>query len=168
MIVNIRVTTADLCAGLDEGGRCRCCDADAPTLRALEQSAVAAIQSLTGRYLGVVASVTDILRFKSWPLALNNDPIGGVLTSLDQWNGTAWQAETLTNYFVDGSFVWPNTTFTWPLTPLVPYGSRRFRAIYQAGYTVSPTDSDVWDAPADIQQAVKLLVGHWLKTEKAW
>ena len=141
-------------------------DVDAPVLRQLEESAVQAIQNLTGRYWGVTTTLTELIRFKSWPLELANDPIGGVLTSLDQWNGSAWQAETLSNYYVDGSFVWPNVTYTWP-TYLPANATRRFRAIYQAGYTVDPLDADKWPAPADIQQAVKLLVGAYFENREA-
>lgn len=140
-------------------------DVDAPVLRQLEESAIQAIQRNTGHYYGVTAAITDTIRFRSWPLTLSNEPIGGTLTSLDQWNGSAWQAETLSNYYVDRSFVWPNTTYFWPIYPSSTV--RRFRAIYQAGYTVSPTDADVWPAPADVQQIVKLLVGHWFENREA-
>lgn len=142
-------------------------DVDAPVLRQLEESAVQAVQKITGRYYGVTAAITEIIRFRSWPLTLANDPIGGVLTSLDQWSGSAWQAETLSNYYVDGSFVWPNTTLSWPLNPSLPSSNQRFRAIYQAGYTVNPLDADVWPAPADVQQAVKMLVAHWFENREA-
>lgn len=142
-------------------------DVDAPVLRSLEEAAVKAIEALTGRCYGVVQSITEIKRFRSWPLELANAPIGGVLTSLESWNGSAWQAETLSNYYVQGSFVYPNTTWMWPLYPTVPSSSWRFRAIYQAGYTVDPTDADKWAAPADIQQAVKLLVGHWFENRES-
>jgi len=141
-------------------------DADAPVLRQLEESAVQAIQNLTGRYYGVTTTLTEDIRFKSWPLELANDPIGGVLTSLSQWNGAAWQAETLSNYYVDGTFVWPNTTFTWP-TFFPANTTRRFRAVYQAGYTVDPLDADKWPAPADIQQAVKMLVATWFEQRES-
>lgn len=141
-------------------------DADAPVLRSLEEAAVAAISQLTGRYLGVTASVTDIIRFNGWPLALNNDPIGGTLTSLEQWDGSAWRALTAADYYVDGSFVWPNSTYTPPAPWLVPAVTQRFRAIYQAGYAVDPTDADVWAAPEDIKQAVKLLVGNWFENRE--
>lgn len=139
-------------------------DVDAPVLRQLEESAIQAIQSLTGRWYGVVTTITETIRFRSWPLTLANDPIGGVLTSLEQWNGSAWQAETLSDYYVQGSFVYPNSTYS-PY-PVVPSVNQRFRAIYQAGYTVNPTDADVWPAPADIQQAVKLLVGAWFENRE--
>lgn len=142
-------------------------DVDAPVLRQLEESAVAAIQKLTGRYLGVTAAITDIIRFKGWPLGLANEPIGGVLTSLEQWDGSAWRALTAADYYVDGSLVWPNYTYTPPAPWLVPVVSQRFRAIYNAGYTVSPTDADVWSAPSDIQQAVKLLVGAWFENRES-
>lgn len=136
-------------------------DTDAPVLRSLEEAAVKAIEKLTGRYYGVTAAITDIVRFKGWPLELANEPIGGVLTSFDQWDGSAWAVQTLTDYYVDGSLVWPNSTFSGPAPWLAPSVSQRYRAIYQAGYTVDAGDADVWPAPADIQMAVKLLVGHW-------
>jgi uncharacterized phiE125 gp8 family phage protein len=141
-------------------------DVDAPVLRSLEEAAVKAIEALTGRCYGVVQTITDIIPFKGWPLALRNDPISGALTSLEQWNGSAYQAETLSNYYLIGSFVYPNTTFYWPIYPSLPNSARRFRAIYQAGYTVDPSDADKWAAPADIQQAVKLLVGHWFENRE--
>lgn len=142
-------------------------DLDAPVLRRLEEAAVKAVESITGRCYGVTQTVTDIRRFKGWPLELANVPIGGVLTSLEQWTGTAYQFETLSNYYVDGSFVWPNITFAWPLSLPISSQGRRFRAIYQAGYTVDPLDADVWPAPSDIQQAVKLLVGHWFENRES-
>jgi hypothetical protein len=141
-------------------------DADIPTLRLLEESAVKAVEKLTGRYYGIPAALTEIIRFRSWPLSLANEPIGGVITSLEQWDGSAWAVVAASNYYVDGAFIWPNATYTWPLSyvrygyPLTP---PRFRVIYQAGYTLDPLNADVWSAPADVQQAVKLLVGHWFE-----
>lgn len=142
-------------------------DADAPTLRLLEEAAVKAVQQQTGRYFGVVATQTEIIRFKGWPLQLANEPIGGVLTSLSQWDGSAWSLVASTDYYVDGSLIWPNATYSSPITWLVPTTSRRYQAVYQAGYTVDPNDADVWPAPSDIQQAVKLLVGHWFENRES-
>jgi len=135
-------------------------DVDAPVLRRLEESAVAAIQKETGRYYGVTAALTEEIRFQGFPLCLKNDPIGGVLTLLEQWDGSAYSTVSATSYYVWGSFVfgegsWSTLTLT------------RFRATYNAGYTVDPTDADVWAAPADVQQIVKLLVGHWMENRSA-
>lgn len=135
-------------------------DADAPVLRQLEQSAVAAIQQLTGRYYGVVQEIVEEIRFRGFPLALSNDPIGGVITLLEQWDSTAYATVATDQYYVFGSFVFAQGYWS-PLT------LTRFRATYDAGYTVDSLDEDVWDAPADIQQAVKLLVGHWFENRES-
>lgn len=135
-------------------------DLDAPVLRRLERAAVQAVQQITGRYYGVTSTITEIIRFRGFPLTLANDPIGGVLTSLEQWNGSAWSTVASTNYSVWNSFVFSEGT--WSTLSLT-----RFRAIYQAGYTAEPGDLDVWPAPADIQQAVKLLVGHWFENRES-
>lgn len=138
-------------------------DADAYMLRILEQAAVKAIEKLTGRYLGVTAARTETIRFVGWPLVLSNEPIGGVLTSLETWDGSAFQVQTLTDYSVEGSFVWPNST----TVSAEQTATRRVKVIYQAGYTVDPLDADVWDAPEDIKQAVRLLVGHWFENRES-
>lgn len=135
-------------------------DADAPVLRQLEEAAVQAVQQITGRYYGVTAEITETIRFRGFPLQLANDPIGGTLTLLEQWDGSAWSTVAASTYSVWNSFVFSEGEFsTLTLT--------RFRATYNAGYTVDPTDADVWPAPADIQQAVKLLVGHWFENREA-
>lgn len=131
-------------------------DADAPVLRSLEEAAIKAIEKLTGRYLGVTAAVTEVIRFRGFPLTLANTPIGGVLTSLDQWDGTAWALVDTTSYYVLESFIFNEGSWN-------PLSLTKFRAIYQAGYTVDALDADVWPAPADIQMAVKLLVGTWFE-----
>jgi len=145
--------------------------ADTATLRALEQAAIKAIQQQTGRYWGATATQTEIVRFRGivpgswWPLVLKSDPIGGVITSLEQWDGSAWALVDATNYYVDGSLIWPNASYTWPASYLMyPYVQVRFRVIYSAGYTAA---GDVWPAPEDIQQAVKLLVGAWYENRES-
>lgn len=135
--------------------------ADTATLRLLEQAAVKACEQITGRYLGVTAAISEDINFRDWPLTLSSDPIGGTLNSLSQWDGSAWAAVDAADYYVDGSFVWPTQTFTYPTNALYGTTSKRFRAVYQAGYTVDAGDANVWDAPKDIQAAVLLLVGHW-------
>jgi hypothetical protein len=135
-------------------------DADAPVLRQLEEAAVAAIQELTGRYYGVTSAITEVIRFRGFPLSLANDPIGGVITTLEQWDGSAWSTVDAASYSVWGSFIFAEGNWN-------PLSLTRFRATYQAGYTVNPLDADVWPAPADIQQAVKLLVGHWFENRES-
>jgi hypothetical protein len=113
-------------------------EAEVASLRRLEQAAIAAIQKRTGGYYGAA------------------------LTTLEQWTGSAWSVVAATDYYVSGSFVWPNSTATFPTTT-----PTRYRATYNGGYTVSASDSDVWDAPADVKQAVLLLVGHWYENREA-
>lgn len=143
--------------------------ADTAALRALEQSAIQAVQKITGHYYGVTATQTEITRFRGivpgswWPLQLKSDPIGGVITSLEQWDGAAWVLVAASNYYVDGSLVWPNASYTWPASYLYyPFTQLRFRVIYSAGYTVTG-DANVWPAPGDVQQAVKALVAYWFE-----
>lgn len=135
-------------------------DADAPTLRSLEQAAVKAVETITGRCYGITQTITEIIRFRGFPLALSNDPIGGVITTLEQWNSNAWAVVATDAYYVYGSLVF--SSGVWSTLLLT-----RFRATYQAGYAVDPLDTDVWAAPADVQQAVKLLVGHWFENREA-
>lgn len=135
-------------------------DADAPVLRQLEEAAVQAVQQITGRYYGVTAAITEVIRFRGFPLTLANDPIGGVITTLEKWDGSAWSTVSTDQYSVWGSFVFSEGA--WETLSLT-----RFRATYQAGYTVNPLDADVWPAPADIQQAVKFLVGHWFENRES-
>lgn len=142
-------------------------DVDAPVLRILEEAAIKTVQKQTGRYWGVTATQTEIIRFVSWPLPVANAPIGGVLTSLEQWNGNAWALVDASNYYVDGCFIWPNASYTWPPSYQYPYSPLRFRVIYSAGYTVDASDADVWPAPDDIKQAVRHLVGNWFENREA-
>lgn len=135
--------------------------ADTAMLRILEQAAVKAAERITGRYLGIAAAITEIIRFKNWPLSLANDPVAGAITSLSQWDGSAYALIPSTDYYVDGSFIWSNASFVYP--PLIP-DPQRFQVIYQAGYAGA---GDVWAAPADIQQAVLLLVGHWFENRES-
>ena len=135
-------------------------DADAPVLRSLEQAAVKAVEAITGRYYGVTAAITETIRFRGFPLTLSNEPTGGTLTLLEQWDGSAWSTTPATGYSVWGSFVFSEGS--WEALSLT-----RFRATYNAGYTVDANDADVWPAPADIQQAVKLLVGHWFENRES-
>jgi hypothetical protein len=152
------ISDFDLDAWTKAGG------AETATLRRLEQAAIAAIQKRTGRYLGIaVPAFAEIVRFRGWPLQLANEPTGGVVTSLEQWDGSAWSPVAATDYYVSGSFIWPNATRTVPTTPIMGVPTR-YRATYPAGYAGA---DDVWAAPADVQQAVLLLVGHWFENREA-
>lgn len=133
--------------------------ADTAMLRLLEQAAVKAAEKITGRYLGIAAAVTEIIRFKNWPLSLANTPIS--ITSVSQWDGSTYALIDAANYYVDGSFIWSNASFVYP--PVIP-DPQRFQVIYQAGYAGA---GDVWAAPQDIQQAVLLLVGHWYENRES-
>lgn len=135
--------------------------ADTAMLRILEQAAVKAAERITGRYLGIAAAITEIIRFKNWPLSLANDPVAGAITSLSQWDGSTYALIPATDYYVDGSFIWSNASFVYP--PLIP-DPQRFQVIYQAGYAGA---GDVWAAPSDIQMAVLLLVGHWFENRES-
>lgn len=146
------ISTADLQDWMKADG------ADAPMLRILEEAAVKAAERITGRYLGVEAAQIEIIRFKNWPLTLKNDPVGGVITSLSQWDGSTYALVDAANYYVDGSFIYSNASFVYP--PIIP-DPQRFQVVYQAGYTVDAGDADVWAAPEDIRMAVMLMVGHW-------
>lgn len=134
--------------------------ADTAMLRLLEQAAVKAAEKITGRYLGLAAAITETIRFKNWPLSLANDPVGGAITSLSHWDGTSYVLVDALNYYVEGSFIWPNVSYAPPITEQ----ALRYRVVYQAGYAGA---GDVWAAPADIQQAVLLTVGHWYENREA-
>lgn len=131
-------------------------DIDAPVLRRLEEAAVQTVQQITGRYYGVTSAITEVILFRGFPLTLANEPIGGALTTLEQWTGSAWSAVVATSYSVWNSFVFSEGVWN-------SLSVTRFRATYNAGYTVDPNDADVWPAPADIQQAVKALVAYWFE-----
>ena len=137
--------------------------ADTALLRILEQAAIKAAEKITGRYLGVTTAITETIRFKNWPLPLANEPIGGAITSLSQWNGSAYGVVPAADYYVDGSLIHSNASYIAPVTdsPL------RFQAVYQAGYTVDGADANIWAAPKDIQIAVLLLVGHWYENRES-
>ena len=135
-------------------------DADAPTLRALEEAAVKAVEKITGRYYGAEDEIIEVIRFRGFPLQLSNDPVGGVITLLEQWDGSAWSTVDTANYYAWGSFIFAEGS--WNTLSLT-----RFRVTYDAGYTVDAGDADVWNAPADVQQAVKHLVGNWFENREA-
>lgn len=135
-------------------------DADAPVLRQLEEAAVKAIEQMTGRYYGVEDTITEVIPFRGFPLTLANEPNGGVITTLEQWDGSAYTTVDAANYYVWNSFVFSEGS--WDTLSLT-----RFRVTYPAGYTVDPLDADVWDAPEDIKLAVKLLVGHYFENRES-
>lgn len=135
-------------------------DADAPVLRGLEEAAVKAIEKLTGRYWGVEEEKIEVIPFRGFPLQLANDPLLGVITLLEQWDGSAYSTVDATSYYVWGSFIFAEGSWN-------PLSLTRFRVTYDAGYTVDAGDADAWSAPEDIKQAVKLLVGNWFENREA-
>lgn len=136
---------------------------DTATLRLLEKAAIKAIENRTGKWFGLTTTLTEITRFKSWPIALAQDPVS--FTSLSQFDGSAWSVIPSTDYYIDGSLIYPNNTISLTPSYLVPSPSQRMKAIYTAGYTESATN--VWPAPDDIQMAVRLLVGHWFENRES-
>ncbi len=135
---------------------------DMPTLRRLEQAAVAYVQTRTGRYFGPAGARVEILHWRGWPEPLASVPVGDTLTSVESWNGTAFSAVDTGSYYYDNGFLWWNSdTVAWaPLT--MP---TRYRVTYNAGYTAGVTDE--WNAPDEIKQAVIMLVGHWFENREA-
>lgn len=134
---------------------------DLTTLRRLEIAAIETIQVRTGRYYGTVAAITEYLNWRGWPMQLANVPIS--LTTFKSWDGSAWSAVASTSYYLQGSFIYWNSRNIPAWSPLTM--PTRYEAVYQAGYTVS-ADPLVWPAPADVQQAVCLLVGHWFRNRE--
>lgn len=135
--------------------------ADTAMLRILEQAAVAAAEVEAGEYYGVTTNITETISFRGWPLQLANEPTGGVITSLDEWDGSAWATVDAASYYVDGSFIWPTAAYSYSPNPLYTNATKRYRAVYPAGYTVDGADANVWDAPDVVQMAVLFTVGHW-------
>jgi len=135
-------------------------DEELEVLRRLEKAAVAACQKITGRYLGAVATVTETITWRGWPLSLANEPLGGVVTSVEEWSSGAWFVVASTGYSVHGPFIYNQSSATSAARP------GRYRVTYQAGYT-QLDDPNAWAAPDDIQQAVLFLVGHWYENREA-
>lgn len=135
-------------------------DADAPVLRSLEEAAIAAAQKATGRYYGVEDEIVEIILFRGFPLTLKNDPLLGVITLLEQWDGSAWSTVDATSYYLWGSFIFAEGS--WNTLSLT-----RFRATYDAGGTVNPLDADEWSVDADVRQAILLTVGNWFENRES-
>ncbi len=135
-------------------------DEELEILRRLERAAVATCQKITGRYLGPVATIIETVTWRGWPLSLGSEPVGGVVTSVEEWSSGAWSVASASGYSVHGSFVHSESTaYTAATNPV------RYRVTYQAGYA-QLDDPNAWSAPEDIQQAVLLLVGHWYENRE--
>lgn len=127
-------------------------DDELETLRRLEKAAIAAVQNRTGRYFGAEGEVVEILHWRGWPMQLSNVPT--TLTSVESWDGSAWSDVDASTYYLDGAFIyWQNTLTSNLARPT------RYRVTYDAGYEDS--DTDAWDAPDDIKQAVILHVTYY-------
>lgn len=128
---------------------------DVPVLRALERAAIATIEHRTGRYWGVETEIVETRFWRGSSIELRATPVDGVVT-VEYWDGSAWTAADSSTFYPSERFLrlagspptrWSQDTET--------------RLTYTAGFTVDEGDEDVWDAPEDIQLAVKLLVGHF-------
>jgi uncharacterized phiE125 gp8 family phage protein len=129
-------------------------------LRSLEKAAIAHLQKRTGRYFGPVDEVTEYVQWRGWPMQLANEPVGD-LTSFKSWDGSAFSDVDTSSYYVQGQYIYWNTTNWSPLT--MP---SRYEVVYNAGFETLD-DPNETDAPDDIKQAVLLLVGHWNENREA-
>ena len=131
-------------------------EADGPELRKLERSAIAAAQRKTGCYFGPRATISETVRPHGAVLALANEPQGPV--TLEEWSGGAWLG--VAGFYVEGRLVWSDAG---------RWTGVRYRASFQAGGepdASDPPDPDVWDAPDDVKQIVRMMVAHrWANRE---
>lgn len=118
-------------------------------IRDYERAAVAYCERDTGRYFGPAAERTDYFRGYGQPeLWLENTPNGAVTVTSDGDPVDAADVEVRGRRIVHeigwGSYWRPV----------------EIAATYTAGGTVG-VDPDVWTAPADIRNAVRMLTAHW-------
>lgn len=136
-------------------------EGDAPAeeqalVRDYERAAVAYCERDTGRYFGPEKEVIQYLDgVGQRDLWLVNEPVAGSV-SVTQ-NGVAVDAA---QYEVRGRVL--AHTAVWGHV----YYPTQVVVTYRAGYTVpDPVGApDVWTAPDDIQQAVRMITAHWYET----
>lgn len=124
-------------------------------IRSLERAAVAAITRPGERYFGATASITDNLPwYGGSPLQLSNEPAGAL--TLEEWNGSAWVAIAADRYVRIGRLLYlQGQQWRASRDPV------HVRATYSAGYTPAGGDPDVWAAPEDVKQLVRMLTAFW-------
>lgn len=132
--------------------------ADDELIKGYEEAAVQIMQNETGRFLGALGEVTELLSGNGWAgIWLQGSPIIDEDYSpfvLERRNGPGgtWEAVPSTDFEVDGYRLYP-------LAYWAP-GLRTLRATYTAGYA----EDD--DEPADIRQAVRELVSKMYEHRK--
>jgi uncharacterized phiE125 gp8 family phage protein len=127
----------------------------------LLRAATAVVHLRTGRYFGPVAEITETVYWNGGYVQLSNEPLtapSGEDVILEEWDGTAWVDVDATTYYRDGAFIRSNNDASWGADRM-----GQFRATYYAGHEVDDIDEDVWEAPEDVKQAVRMLVTHWFE-----
>lgn len=127
-------------------------DEDADLIEDLRAAAIAHVENETGMAFSASGTITQSITWNGWPMALLGEPSGAV--TLEQWDGSAWEAVAADRFYADGAFLRPAGSWTfdtpWP----------RFRATYTAGYVEGLQ-------PAPIQLAVRMLVSHWYENRES-
>jgi hypothetical protein len=132
--------------------------AEEATLRECEQAAVDYVSRITGRNYGLEADSVIEFRWRGGILDLPDTPATDSLV-LERWNGTSWEAIAADAYRLSGRLVY--------LTGAYDVGGTPVRATYTSGYTAGSPDANQWDAPAVVQQAVRMLALHFYVNREA-
>lgn len=116
-----------------------------------ERAAVAYCERATGRYFGPEAARTEYFdghgQREIW---LANAPKAGtVAVTSDE------VAVAVADYAIRGRVLRHDTAWGGYQYPT------EVAVTYTAGYPPDAVDADIWAAPADVQQAVRMLTGHW-------
>jgi hypothetical protein len=130
---------------------------DTELIRSLERAAVAYLSEPGGMYWGPRATISEPFVWRGGPIRLANQPHGPV--EIERWSGDAWEPTDAVS-LVTGRMVYVQGV-------RVNFGPVHLRATYEAGGEPDDYDPDVWDAPEDIQQAVRMLVAHWYLNREA-
>lgn len=136
-------------------------------IRSLERAAVAYINEPGGAYFGARTTITEEFKWRGGTQLIGNEvTLGdGEEFTLEEWDGTAWGAVDASRYLLSGRLLY--ISGSWPT------GGSHFRVSYPAGYTAGDPqadpagDPDVWDAPEDIKQVVRMLTAHWYTNREA-
>jgi uncharacterized phiE125 gp8 family phage protein len=123
---------------------------DERIVASLEAAAVQYVSEAGGRWFGTPRTVTDTGTWHGGPFLLSSEPRGAVV--LERWSGGVWSAIDEGGYRLDGRLLYPMAMRRGPL--------ETWRVTYEAGY-------DEMEAPEDVQQAVRMLVGHWYENRES-